>query len=59
MALVPKRKHSKARQGKRRSQWKLTGPNLSSCPQCRELKLSHRVCPKCGFYKDKVVVNVE
>lgn len=54
---VPKRKHSKARQAKRRANWKLTGPNLIHCPQCHELKLSHRICPSCGFYKNKVVVN--
>ncbi len=56
MAVVPKRKHSKARQAKKRANWKLTSPNLVECPQCRELKLSHRVCPQCGFYKNKVVV---
>jgi len=54
---VPKRKHSKTRQAKRRANWKLSSPNLTNCPQCHELKLSHRVCPSCGFYKDKVVVN--
>lgn len=56
---VPKRKTSKARQGKRRSQWKLQAPNLMACPQCHELKQSHRVCPHCGFYKDKAVVDKE
>ncbi len=56
---VPKRKTSKARQAKRRSQWKLTGPNLIACPQCHELKLPHRVCPNCGFYKDKTVISQE
>lgn len=56
---VPKRKHSKTRQAKRRANWKLTGPNLTNCPQCHELKLSHRVCPNCGFYKDKVVISQE
>ncbi|MDD4657756.1 MAG: 50S ribosomal protein L32 [Eubacteriales bacterium] len=56
---VPKRKTSKTRQAKRRSQWKLTSPNLIACPQCHELKLPHRVCPNCGFYKDKAVINQE
>ncbi|HBS93732.1 MAG TPA: 50S ribosomal protein L32, partial [Firmicutes bacterium] len=55
----PKRKTSKTRQAKRRSQWKLTGPNLIACPQCHELKLPHRVCPNCGFYKDKAVIAQE
>lgn len=52
----PKRRWSKARTGKRRSQWKLALPNLVSCPQCHELKLPHRVCGECGYYKGKEVV---
>jgi large subunit ribosomal protein L32 len=52
----PKRRWSKARTGKRRSQWKLSEPNLVSCPQCHELKLPHRVCGGCGYYKGKEVV---
>ncbi|ABN52258.1 MAG TPA: 50S ribosomal protein L32 [Hungateiclostridium thermocellum] len=46
----PKRKWSKARTGKRRSQWKLTVPNLVECPHCHSLKLLHRVCKECGHY---------
>ncbi|MDI3546480.1 MAG: large subunit ribosomal protein [Halanaerobiales bacterium] len=53
---VPKRKTSKARKRKRRTHWKLNTPNLVECPQCHELKLSHRVCPACGYYKGKEVV---
>ena len=36
---VPKRKQSKARRDKRRSNvWKLEAPTLVKCPQCGELK---------------------
>jgi large subunit ribosomal protein L32 len=55
----PKRKWSKARTGKRRSQWKLSAPNLVECPQCHELKLPHRVCTECGYYKAKEVIKIE
>lgn len=42
---VPKRKVSRARRDKRRSQvWKLSAPSFSRCKQCGELKLAHRVC---------------
>jgi len=59
MAL-PKRKHSKARRDKRRSaNSKLFAINLSVCPQCKKLKIPHRVCPHCGYYKGKPVVVVE
>ncbi|NJH66534.1 50S ribosomal protein L32, partial [Staphylococcus agnetis] len=27
------------------------------CPNCGELKLSHRVCPACGSYKGEEVVS--
>ncbi|HWP51774.1 MAG TPA: 50S ribosomal protein L32 [Clostridia bacterium] len=57
---VPKKKVSKARRDKRRSSvWKLDAPALSKCTQCGELKMPHRVCPVCGFYKGKEVVKVE
>ena len=57
---VPKRKVSKARRDKRRSSvWKLDAPALSKCTQCGELKMPHRVCPVCGYYKGKEVDTVE
>lgn len=57
---VPKKKVSRARRDKRRSSvWKLDAPALSKCTQCGELKMPHRVCPMCGFYKGKEVVKVE
>ena len=41
---VPKRKVSRARRDKRRSNvWKLDTPAFSVCPQCGELKTPHRV----------------
>jgi len=55
MAL-PKRRHSRARGRKRRTHWKLTAPNVVECPQCHQPKLSHHICPQCGFYKGEVVI---
>ncbi len=34
-------------------------PTRSVCPQCRETKLPHRVCPHCGYYKGREIVAVE
>ncbi len=57
---VPKRKVSQARRDKRRSNvWKLSVPGFSKCTQCGELKLPHRVCGNCGFYKGKEVIKVD
>jgi large subunit ribosomal protein L32 len=57
---VPKRKVSKARRDKRRSNvWKLKAPTLVKCPQCGELTLPHRVCKNCGYYNGRAVIKVE
>ncbi len=57
---VPKRKHSKARRDKRRSNvWKMEAPAIMKCPQCGEFKLPHRVCKACGFYKGREIIKVE
>ncbi|SHH17787.1 50S ribosomal protein L32 [Clostridium grantii] len=56
----PKRKTSKARRDKRRaSNFKLSAPAIVECPQCHEMKLAHRVCKSCGFYKGVEVIKVE
>lgn len=56
---VPKRRTSKARTAKRRANWKLTLPGLVECPHCHELKLPHKICKACGYYKGKAVVETE
>ena len=57
---VPKRKVSKARRDKRRSNvWKLSAPALAKCPKCGEFVMSHRVCPACGTYKGEQIISVE
>ncbi|MBC7357802.1 LSU ribosomal protein L32P [Desulfacinum infernum DSM 9756] len=56
---VPKRRTSKARRDKRRSHKHLTAPSFSQCPQCHELRLPHRVCPTCGYYNGRPVLEVE
>jgi large subunit ribosomal protein L32 len=54
---VPKRKVSKQRGNKRfASNYKATMPTLVECPQCHERKQSHKVCPHCGYYNGKAVV---
>lgn len=53
---VPKRRTSKTRKNKRRANWKLALPGFSVCPRCHEVKLAHRICPNCGYYKGKEVV---
>lgn len=54
---VPKRKTSKARRDKRRTHYKLTAPNLVTCPRCQEPRLPHRVCANCGYYRGQQVIH--
>jgi large subunit ribosomal protein L32 len=54
----PKRRHSKARKGKRRAHDHLAVASFSECPNCHEMKLPHRVCPHCGYYKRREVLEV-
>jgi large subunit ribosomal protein L32 len=56
---VPKKKTSKSKSRMRRSHQALSVPNLSSCPDCGEMRLSHRACPSCGRYRGRQVVEVE
>ena len=57
---VPKRKVSKARRDKRRSNvWKLEAPALVKCSHFGELKVPHQVCGNCGYYKEKEIVKKE
>lgn len=57
---VPKYKTSKARSRRRRSiNMSMDVPNLVSCPNCGNRILRHRVCPKCGFYKGKQIIELE
>ncbi len=55
MAL-PKRRHSRTRGRKRRTNWKVTMPNVSECPQCHNPKLPHHICPSCGYYKGRQII---
>ena len=56
---VPKKKHSKTRTRTRSANWKGSVPAYSSCPQCKQPKLPHRVCGNCGYYAGRQAVEVE
>ncbi len=52
----PKRRHSNTRTRLRRSHDFLEIQSASKCTQCGALILPHRVCPKCGYYKGRLVL---
>jgi large subunit ribosomal protein L32 len=55
----PKRRHSKTRTSKRRAHDHLKAPNLATCSNCGEQKLPHRVCPHCGSYRGREIIEVQ
>jgi large subunit ribosomal protein L32 len=56
---VPKKQKSKSKTRSRRAgAGKLDAPARSTCPRCGNAKVPHTVCPSCGFYKNRVVVDV-
>lgn len=59
MTPLPKRKISKARRDRRRSHLALPKVALVSCPQCHNLRPGHQVCPNCGSYKGKQIIDLE
>lgn len=52
----PKHRTSKSKRDMRRSHDNLTGPNVTTCPQCGETKLPHHACRNCGTYKGRTVI---
>ncbi|MFO8067676.1 MAG: 50S ribosomal protein L32 [Bacteroidales bacterium] len=52
----PKSKISKTRRDKRRTHYKATEPSITACSNCGSYKLTHRVCPECGYYRNQVAI---
>ena len=58
---VPKQRHNTARKGRRRAGQtikikKIVKVQAAKCSNCDEKILSHRACPKCGFYKGREII---
>jgi large subunit ribosomal protein L32 len=55
---VPFHRTSKTRKLKRRTHFKLKVTGLITCSNCGKLIRSHTVCPSCGFYAKKQIIQV-
>ncbi|HLH71231.1 MAG TPA: 50S ribosomal protein L32 [Candidatus Dormibacteraeota bacterium] len=58
MAL-PKVKLSKGRTRRRRSHLALGRLQLDPCPRCRHPRRPHHVCPNCGHYAGREVIETD
>jgi len=59
MPPLPKRKHSKGRRDRRRAHDALTRPALVVCTNCGETHVSHTICPHCGYYDGREVIEIK
>ncbi len=57
MAL-PKRRQSNIRGKKRRTHYKSKLTSITKCVQCDSIKMPHRACPECGYYRGRPVVSI-
>jgi len=53
---VPKFRTSASKRDMRRSHHALKTPGMSSCDNCGNIRIPHRACSSCGFYKKKQVL---
>lgn len=56
---VPKRRSSKAKKRKRASHSAVTPIALAPCSQCGTPAPTHVVCPNCGFYQGRTLVETD
>ncbi len=59
MVPQPKRKLSKGRRDRRRAHDGMEAANLVQCSQCGEMRLPHTVCPNCGYYQGREIINMK
>jgi len=57
---VPKKKKSRSKRDSRRAHHDILEVKLAgTCSRCGEPRLTHRACPKCGFYRDRIAIAPE
>ncbi len=60
MGALPKRKLSSGRRDRRRAQaFKMRLYQVIACPECGEPVRPYHVCPHCGKYRGKQVIEVK
>lgn len=58
MGGVPKKRHTKSSRNQRRMHIFLKSPQVSICKKCGQAVKPHTVCPACGYYQGREIINV-
>jgi len=56
---VQQRRVTPSRKGMRRSHHALVAATLTSCSRCGNKIPQHRVCSKCGYYRNKKILDLD
>lgn len=56
---LPKKRRSYMKQRLRRSHHALEKTNYVACQSCAAPTLPHRICPACGMYRGKQILELE
>ena len=56
--MVNHMRHTRSQSAQRRSHHAIKAKNLTLCPECKMPKMSHMVCPHCGKYRGRVVIDM-
>lgn len=56
---VPKKRTSRAKRDSRRAHDYLTPPTLVACSNCSATTVPHTVCPSCGYYGGRRVLDID
>ncbi len=59
MGATPKQRISRKHRRDRRSHDALKPVQLVECPNCHALRMPHRVCPTCGTYRGRQVLQLK
>lgn len=56
---VPRNRMSNARKNSKRAHHAKEPKQCTACTSCGTPRMSHRVCPSCGYYNQRLLINTE
>ena len=59
MGALPKRKVSRGKRDRRRLHDQIKPVALIACDNCGDMKRPHMMCPHCGHYQGREIVEME